>query len=150
MRITRIARFFASCGGVGFSPIAPGTAGSLLALLIAWFLPTASITAMLPIVGGMFLFGLLVTHYATHGHGDPSWLVIDEVAGMLLALVGVPPTIEGFAVAFVIFRVFDIFKPCGIDKLQRLPGAWGVMLDDIAAGFGTVLLVYLVFYISPF
>lgn len=148
--MVRIARFCASFGGIGFVPKAPGTAGSLAALVIAWFLPTVSIGLVLAIVTATFLGGLVVTQVATQGHGDPSWIVIDEVVGMWLALTGLPHTLEVFVVTFFAFRLFDIYKPCGINALQRLPGAWGVMLDDVAAGLATAALMRLVLYIMPF
>ena len=144
------SRVCASLFGVGFSPIMPGTAGSLVTLLVAWFFFDASWLPLLVAAAIVFFVGLLVTHIATDGQGDPSWVVIDESAGMLLALVAVPHTLLAFAIAFILFRFFDIYKPLGINALQRLPGAWGVMLDDIAAGLAAAVLAHGIFYIMPF
>ena len=148
--IRKLAVLVASVCWLGFVPVAPGTVGSLAALALAWFLPTSSCLIMGALVLATMLFGLVATHIATKGSGDPSWVVIDEVAGMWLALVGLPVAIVPFALAFVLFRLLDIYKPCGIKHLQCLPGAWGVMFDDLAAGAVTALLVRAIFYIKPF
>ena len=68
------------------------------------------------------------------GLRDPSFVVLDEVAGMLAALVWVSPRPVPVLLAFVLFRLLDILKPFPIDRLERIPGAWGVLLDDLAAG----------------
>ena len=65
---------------------------------------------------------------------DPSEVVSDEVAGMWLALIGIPVTWPGLLAAFLLFRLFDVWKPGPINRLQNLPGGWGVMMDDVAAG----------------
>jgi phosphatidylglycerophosphatase A len=68
------------------------------------------------------------------GRLDPGCLVVDEVAGMLVALVGLPVHLGWVLAAFFLFRVFDIWKPYPIDHLQRLPGGFGVVADDLLAG----------------
>ena len=144
------SRACASLLGVGFIPVMPGTAGSLVALIAAWFLSDGSWLSLLLASGAVFFIGLVTTHLATNGQGDPSWVVIDEAAGMLLALVAVPHTLFAFIIAFILFRFFDIYKPLGINALQRLSGAWGVMLDDIAAGLAAAVLTHGIFYVMPF
>ncbi len=74
---------------------------------------------------------------------DPSEVVIDEVAGMWIALLGAPLTAPHLLAAFLLFRLFDVWKPGPIDRLQNLPGGWGVMADDVAAGAVAGLLVAL-------
>ncbi len=145
-----LARTCASLCGVGFVPIMPGTAGSLVALLIAWLFLPASLMSMGFCSCIAFLCGLMVTHYATDGQGDPSWVVIDELAGMWVALIGVSHTPAAFVLAFILFRMLDIFKPFGINAVQRLPGCWGVMLDDVVAGLVAAMLMRIIFYIKPF
>jgi phosphatidylglycerophosphatase A len=81
------------------------------------------------------------------GKNDPSEVVIDELAGQWLALIGLPHSF-GFAIAsFVIFRILDIAKPIPIRQLEQFPRGWGVMLDDIAAGILTfgILQIYIYF-----
>jgi phosphatidylglycerophosphatase A len=136
-------RLLAAGLGAGFSPVAPGTAGSLLAVLLAvplmlgpwWLLPLAALAAS---VGGVWL----VAH--AEGTDDPGWVVIDEVAGQWITLVGLGtgrPALLGLVAGFALFRLLDITKPGPIGWIDRQRGAWPVMADDIAAGLvGAVLL----------
>jgi phosphatidylglycerophosphatase A len=68
------------------------------------------------------------------GRADPGFVIVDEVAGMLLALAFLEPDFAYLLVAFALFRLLDIFKPYPVNLLERLPGAWGVLMDDLAAG----------------
>ena len=71
---------------------------------------------------------------------DPSEVVIDEVVGMSIALFMLPHTIIMYTMAFILFRIFDVFKPSFIYQVQNLPGGWGIMLDDVLAGIFTWLI----------
>ncbi len=86
---------------------------------------------LLALVAGVWAAGVMETMTGSH---DPSEIVIDEVAGMWLALIGIPVTWPGMLAAFLLFRLFDVWKPGPINRLQNLPGGWGVMMDDVAAG----------------
>jgi len=145
-----LAQLLASLGGVGFFPAMPGTLATLVAAVLAWFLPTAQPVAMGAWALGALGFGLIVAQLATRGHGDPSWVVIDELAGLWVALVGMPHHPFVFVMTIILFRFFDIKKPLGIALLQRMPGAWGVMFDDIAAGLMTGILMRVLLHIVPF
>jgi phosphatidylglycerophosphatase A len=81
-------------------------------------------------------------------HGkDPSCVVIDEVVGIQIALVGAEPTLLGVCVAFFLFRLFDIIKPFPIHRLQSLPGGWGIVADDALAGlYARIVLVVISFF----
>jgi phosphatidylglycerophosphatase A len=125
--------------GAGLSPVAPGTVGSLAAL--ALYLPAFWAGRFWGVlVGGEIALALLVSAFVVPPvlcaatKKDPSFVVIDEVAGMLIALAWTAPSPWSAGIAFVLFRAFDILKPFPIGRLERLPGAWGVMADDIAAG----------------
>ncbi|MFT5540134.1 MAG: phosphatidylglycerophosphatase A [Alphaproteobacteria bacterium] len=143
---TLIATWF----GVGLLPKMPGTFGSLAALPIAWFLgerfgPYAVAGAGL----ALFVLGLWASHvYLRRARAkDPGEIVVDEVSAQLIACApaGLDPL--GFALAFILFRIFDIMKPWPISALERgLPGALGVMADDAAAALFTAALV-IIFYI---
>ena len=132
--------------GAGFSPIAPGTAGSLAAVAIYYLIALAAgpltpyLLAALILVGaplGVWATGLLVTAEEP----DPGRAVWDEFVGLWLTCLFLPPTIPWLAAAFLAFRVFDILKPWPARRLERLPGGWGIMADDIAAGaYGLALL----------
>ncbi len=136
-----LARLVASGLGCGFAPRAPGTVGSLAALVVgaalllgpAWVLPVAALVAC---VAGVWAIR------AAGAAGDPGWVVIDEVAGMWITLLGVRQvSAVGLVAAFVVFRVLDITKLGPIGWADRRHGAMWVLADDIIAGvIGAVLL----------
>ncbi len=136
------ARFVASFGGSGLVPVAPGTAGSLAALLPGLALLWVSPAALLAGVVGVTAVGLWAVHEARAGD-DPGWVVIDEVAGQWIALLALPaPSVAGALAAFAAFRLFDITKPGPVGWAERLPGALGVMADDVLAGVLAALAVW--------
>ncbi len=122
--------------GLGLSPVAPGTVGSLLAippwLAISRFPVAGSILlCLLFIVASVWIAGRAAYLMAEK---DPSRIVIDEIAGMSVALQGLqlyPLTLLG---VFLLFRLFDIIKPFPVKQLERLPGGLGIVMDDVAAG----------------
>ena len=131
--------------GTGLLPAAPGTWGSLAALPIAWVVADRFGPFGLIAVGlVLFLAGLwAVGRFLHHGREkDPGMIVIDEVAGQILAVVpaGLDPL--AFALGFVLFRVFDIMKPWPVRAVERsLDGALGVMADDIMAALYAAIFV---------
>ncbi len=122
----------------------------MFAVLVWYFLMTdISSFNLLLIVFITFIMGVFTSNQVIKdtGKDDPSEVVIDELAGQWLALIGLPHSI-GFAIAsFIIFRILDIAKPFPINQLEKLPQGWGVMLDDIAAGLITFGLINLYIYI---
>jgi phosphatidylglycerophosphatase A len=121
--------------GSGFFPIAPATFASALVVAAVYFLWPAA-----PVGEGVLI--LLLTPLAvwsagaaerTLGH-DAHPIVVDEVIGQLIALWAVPRTLVWLAAAFLLFRLFDIWKPLGAYQAQRLPGGWGIVADDVLAG----------------
>ena len=132
------AERIATIGGLGqIVPAAPGTAASFLTVLVAWGL--ASIHGPLPVtiaaVAATALGVWAAERYARErGTHDPSECVIDEVAGQLVAGAFVPRTLPAYALAFLLFRLFDIVKPWPIGAAERLPGGIGIMADDVLAG----------------
>ncbi len=126
----------------GFSPIAPGTAGSLLVLIISWFLLPVHLIIHLLAVLLIFAIGVWSSSFVASDRGhDPSIVVIDEIAGMLIALIACPLNLKAFLVAFVAFRLYDILKPFPADAAERLPSGWGIMIDDVVAGIYAFLTV---------
>lgn len=129
----------ATAGGAGLLPLGPGTWGSLVGLgAIALlpsdgrYLPWALGLAVAASLGCVALGRWAEAHFARK---DPPAFVLDEVAGMLVAALGTErPPLHWCAVAFVLFRYFDIRKPAGIARLQRVRGGLGILLDDLAAG----------------
>jgi phosphatidylglycerophosphatase A len=139
----------ATGGYVGYLPRAPGTAGSVLGLVLAWLLSTVEIYLQIVLIAGLFALGVVISSWAERWFGvkDHSAIVIDEIVGMVVALFLLP--FQGFYVlaAFVVFRVLDILKPMA--ALERLPGGWGIMCDDVAAAFlANVLLQGIRFFLT--
>lgn len=131
--------------GVGYSPLAPGTAGSLLALVILYFLYPLPLWMVLLILLFLFFLGIYSAGMVEKEKGkDPSIVVIDEMVGMGIGLISIPPDRILFLVAFILFRFFDIMKPPPINSSQKLPGAWGIMMDDVIAGTYALILTHLV------
>lgn len=118
--------------GLGYSPILPGTVGSLVALLFWWALPALSGLAIILITATLFMLGLFIGAPTTESR-DPSYIIIDEVVGIFLVLMGLPHTGLIAMVALVSFRFFDMVKPWPIPYVERLPGSLGIMLDDVVA-----------------
>ncbi len=130
----RAARVIASGFGTGFAPGAPGTWGSLAALVLGAGLMLASPVA-LPLALLVATFGGIWAIRAARVEGDPGWVVIDEFAGQFAALLGLAaPTGRGLLAAFVLFRLLDIAKPGPVGWADRQPGAVGIMADDVIAG----------------
>jgi len=129
---------------VGHIPFAPGTWGSLLGLpiwLVTAGLDSAGLAAT---VAALVLIAVWVAGRAERvlGIKDAPCIVIDEVAGMMVGLAGIPVTAVNAVCAFAFFRALDIFKPFPARRIETgLPGGWGVVLDDVAAGLYCNLLM---------
>ena len=140
MIATVLATFF----GVGRMPFAPGTVASAVALPLAWLI-LWKLGAIALVLGSLaaYLIGIWSTgEYArTSGKDDPSECVIDEVAGQWLACAAATLSFPGFAIAFVLFRLFDITKVWPVSEGEKLPGGWGIMSDDMIAGALAAVLI---------
>ena len=122
--------------------MASGTVGSLVTLVALWLIPftRSTLVATLVVVTAAGLWaGSRVEQVL--GAKDPGLIVIDEVAGMMLAVLLLPRTLPVFITAFLLFRLFDIWKPFPANESQALSGGLGVMLDDLIAGFYALVLV---------
>ena len=133
--LDRLALLIATAFGAGYSPIAPGTAGSAVAVLILWLVPFSRLGLVLFLVA-VVVVGTWAADVAERrlGGKDPSAIVIDEVAGMTLSVVAFPLTPGVLLVGFVLFRIFDVIKPPPAGQSQRFRGGIGVMIDDLIAG----------------
>ena len=134
------AFWIASFGGSGLFPVAPGTVGSAAALVVGLAV-LALEPALLPLFAAVATMGGLWAVQACQAPGDPSWVVIDEVAGLWIALLPLallPPGAEwnlpSLALAFLAFRALDILKPGPVGWADRQEGAAGIMADDVIAG----------------
>jgi phosphatidylglycerophosphatase A len=145
-------RWFVTLGGSGMSPVAPGTLGSLAAVLILGAIffgtraacgPLAPTLWNLILVAGILIYGALCValgKWATeyYGRKDPGACVLDEGAGICLTALFVPIAtgwreLWALLAVFVFFRIFDIVKLAPAKQLEKLPYGWGILLDDLAA-----------------
>ncbi|HKE01848.1 MAG TPA: phosphatidylglycerophosphatase A [Planctomycetota bacterium] len=137
--LDRVRLLVATAGGAGLIPKAPGTFGSLVGLALALLVPGDSrypwIAGAIAVAASLGCIALGSWCERFFADRDPSPVVLDEVAGMLVAtLAQTRPPLHWCVVAFAMFRYFDIRKPLGIGRLQRLPGGVGILADDLAAG----------------
>ena len=140
----RLGLFIATCGYLGYVPVAPGTFGSVLGLIVfAAVRSTGSVGVELAAIALVFLIGLWAGTVAEHHFGgiDPGPVVLDEVLGMLITLALLPVNTTGAIVGFLVFRVLDVIKPWPSARFERLPGGLGVMADDaMAAVYGNLVM----------
>ncbi len=136
--------------GTGFAPFAPATVASFAFMVLWWLIwslagPIPMVVTLAALVV-VTLVGIPVAGSLEKIHGeDPSLVVIDEIAGMLVSFLGVTLSPWGFVIAFFWFRFFDILKPLGVRKLEHLGGGGGlgIMADDIGAGVQALVLTHL-------
>lgn len=130
------ARTLATWFGCGLSPVAPGTVGTLGTLPLYFAVRGGGPLAIMATAAIVTVVGLWASDIVVLGSGekDPQHIVIDEAAGVLVALALAPATLGGVVLAVALFRLFDITKPFPARSAERLPGGWGVMVDDLVAG----------------
>ncbi len=128
-------RFVATLGPVGYFPVAPATAASAVTVLVAWFLPVAPLPVAIALLGTATVAAVFICHEAEKDLGhDAHPIVLDEVLGQSIALLGAPHTPPTLAISLLLFRLLDIWKPLGARRAQELPGGIGVVADDVIAG----------------
>jgi phosphatidylglycerophosphatase A len=141
----------ASFGGVGYFPVAPGTAASLAVVLLYKFLLSRfSWPYLVLLLLFLFVLGVISsTAYAADlGQQDPQKIVVDEAVGQLIVLLFVFPSWTLVLLSFLLFRFFDIVKPFPVSRAERLPVGWGIMADDVAAALLAKALLHLYIWIK--
>ena len=141
--MNRIVSLFATFFYTGFFPFAPATFATFVFLLIYWLVPGGDWIATWTIFIPTLLLSIPASSRMEKTHGkDPHCVVIDEVVGIQVVLLGATPSLAGVIAAFVLFRIFDVWKPYPIDRLQSLPRGWGIVADDVVAGiYSRVVLI---------
>jgi phosphatidylglycerophosphatase A len=145
----KLANLLSTWFGCGYSPFAPGTAGSLAGLAIAVVLHEYAgfswwqFLLLAALLFGPAVWAAGITAEAV-GRKDPSIVVVDEVIGQWISLAGVRHfTWESYLAAFLLFRLFDIWKPPPVRQLEALPGGLGINADDVMAGIYAALVLFL-------
>lgn len=144
----KLITFLATGFGSGLSPIAPGTAGTLVGVLICLpFIPLPWIARLLFVIAllalSIYVAGQAEKIYETK---DDQRIVIDEIIGLQITMLPVAINVLSLCAGFVLFRIFDIWKPFPVRNLQGFPGGWGVVVDDVAAGIYAATLMWLLMF----
>lgn len=135
----RVWRVISTCGYSGYLPKAPGTYASILACVLLYFLPLLGHIVPILIIT---VAGIVAVEKIRGNEKDPGYVVIDEFVGMLITMVGHSPGVWSLSKGFILFRAFDILKPYPVRRLERLPGAFGIIADDVAAAiFANIALL---------
>lgn len=146
----RLHKTIASCLGIGYSK-GGGTIAALLVCGVWWMVQTnGHFLLIMPAVTTLLIVvGIWSANKVEAVWGiDSGRVVIDEAAGMCISLLFIPVTLGNVLVGLILFRFFDIAKPLFIRKAESLPGGWGVMADDVLAGFYTNLLLQAIVYFN--
>ena len=136
---------------IGTIPFAPGTFGSILGLPIVYLLSRLNLLLSVSFILLFIFFAIGIASAAEKilNQKDPSEIVVDEIAGLMVSFTGLPFDLKTAIAGFIVFRAFDILKPFPIRMLQdKLNGGSGVVLDDVLAGIYTNLILRLAFYIT--
>lgn len=135
--------------GTGQAPFASGSVGSIPPLLIAYFLIQNNqlaliVTAFISIVVSVWISNAAEIIF---GH-DSKKIVIDEWAGMLITLILIPYSLTNYLIAFVVFRALDVIKIFPARQAEKLPGGWGVTMDDVVAGVQSNIVTFVIIYLK--
>jgi phosphatidylglycerophosphatase A len=144
------AHFFALGFGSGLAPKAPGTFGTLVGFPLFWLIRNYSFHTQLIIIAALFLFGIYVCDKTSKdlGVSDHGTIVWDEIVAMMLVLTITPMHLSGWLIAFLLFRLFDIWKPFPISYFDaKLKNGFGVMFDDLLAAIYAMASMWLIFYL---
>lgn len=139
-----LATAFATFLGVGFFPFAPGTVATAAGIGLI-FVIHGNWPVYIAVLAALFVIAIPVCTYLEKesGRKDPGILVIDEVVGVMVSLLGLPLTWPVAIIGFFLFRAFDMFKIYPINKFEALPGGLGIMLDDVMAGLYTNIILHI-------
>lgn len=148
-----LPRLIATVGFIGYSPLAPGTLGSLAAALVfllfplylsTWFWIAGLALLLIVAVWSAQQMADSAAQRAASGKVDPQEVVIDEVMGMAVALAFLPLSLKTIGIGFLLFRIFDVTKPFPARRSEKLPGGWGIVMDDVVAGIYVNVVVRII------
>jgi phosphatidylglycerophosphatase A len=148
----RILLFIATFFYIGRLPLAPGTWGSLVTTVLVYFIKPywqAPVYVQIAAIVMVFVLGIPAASAAEKHFNkkDPRPCVIDEVAGQMVGLLLIPHSVSFYIAGFLLFRLFDILKPFPVRNAEKIPGGFGIMLDDIAAGLYALGVLHLYLYL---
>lgn len=132
----RLAFVLATGFGSGYSPFAPGTAGSAVGLIFVWGMSYLSLPGQLVAVLVVTVLSMLAADIVARATGlkDPGLIVADEIAGMMVTMIAIPLTLTSLVLGFILFRVMDVVKPPPARQFEHFKGGIGIVADDLMAG----------------
>lgn len=132
----RFAFVLATGFGSGYSPFAPGTAGSAVGLLFVWAMSTLGLTGQLVFTLAVTALSMIAADIVAKSVGlkDPGLIVADEIAGMMVTMIAIPLTLKSLVLGFILFRVMDVVKPPPARQFENFRGGVGIVADDLMAG----------------
>ena len=144
----KLITFLATGFGSGLAPFAPGTAGTLVGILICLPLIPLPWILRLLLVLALLALSFYVSYQAEkiYKRKDDQRIVIDEIIGFQITMLPVEINVLSICAGFVLFRIFDIWKPFPVRNMQRFPGGWGIVADDVAAGIYAGMVLWLLTY----
>ncbi|MBM4166404.1 MAG: phosphatidylglycerophosphatase A [Ignavibacteria bacterium] len=146
-----VSTFVATVCYCGYIPFASGTLGSFVGILFFWFVPVFEKEPFqLASILVLFFVGVYTSAIVSKANNDsdPSIVVIDEVVGMWISCAFLPKELWIVIASFFLFRLFDILKPFPARSLEHLRNGWGIMLDDVAAGmYSNIVLRIIIFFV---
>lgn len=149
MMSKKLAEFIATIGYAGYFPIASGTLGSILGMILYYFVKDNCISYLIA-ASLLFALGFIASdvHEKHTGKKDPHEVIIDEAAGIFIVYLFIPFSVTLFIAGFFIYRIFDVLKPFPIRRLERLPGGIGIMADDILAAIYANICLHIIRYFT--
>lgn len=144
----KLCKFIATLGPVGYLP-APGTMGTLATLPLVYLLSSLFILdqCLFVLLFTFISYFIIKNSLPYFSVSDPSYIILDEVVGCLITFIGIDLSWQSLLAGFLLFRLFDILKPFGIKRVEKIPGAWGVLLDDCAAGLLANIILWVLLII---
>ena len=147
----KVVMFLATGGFIGNISFAPGTFGSILGLPLCLLLSKTDLPVAVLLAVSFIVFAVLISQEAEKilGEEDPGAIVIDEIAGIVVTLIGLPFNLFFAATGFIVFRILDIFKPYPIRLMEKhFSGGAGIVLDDVAAGILSNFILRVILFIT--
>lgn len=146
-KISILSKLIATGFFSGYAPVAPGTAGSLIAVLIYWFFINSNFQLII-LSAAFFALGVITSAEFERRDGhDPSIVVVDEIVGMWISLLFVQKRIGIVLFSFLVFRIMDVIKPPPARKFDKMSGGIGIMMDDVIAGVYANVLTQIFYHI---
>ena len=149
MKINFFEKIIGSGFYSGYSPIASGTVGSAVAIIIYLVPGFEDLFIIIPATLVLFVYGIFVgTKFESEYGKDPAQCTVDEIVGTWISLIALPKTIFIVIAAFLLWRILDIIKPPPAHNLEKLKGGLGIMIDDVVSGVYTLIIMHLVVYLA--